>query len=1024
MKTGEIRYSLLNHKTAWFLHYIIITFFLFIIPNQLNAQDISNLHIEKVQEEGLTNDCILSINQDSNGFLWFGTKEGLFRYDGYIFKAFRNFPGDSTTLMGNSIQCLYPEKNNLWIGSDGGLSRIDINTQNIKNFNCYGLKVNTILKKNDSIFWVGTASGLFQFNKNNYLWTKVPGFEKSTFINSLTDDHNGHLYVTTRNGFYCYSKLTGVCKYYRPDLPTFPQGDKNAPLSFSKSLLDNQGNLWIGTWDAGLLRFNTKTEKIKTWFYKTDDLHFLPYKIISDLLQDENGNIWLANKEGGLTIFCPSKNKFINYPVEWAGESRISGAVISLFRDKSGTFWIGTENGIVKYDPHYVHLSKTIYQLKTDTGLIYTHFAPLTMLKEKDGLWWMGMYEGLFMYDQKKGFIQDYSKILGLPANFAVFNILKDKSGATWLSVKNMLVKVSENVNNRNHPLQAEIFKSPDIKSSIYILYIDNENRIWIGTHSNGIFRFDPEARKFISYHYNTMGPESKINEIRAFCELSKDSLLIGGMHTGLILLHTNTGRFEKITWNNINKLVSDLTINELYKKDKDLWIGTDYYGLWATNTQFKNPQIITVNDGLPSMSVSTIVGDKQNNLWLLTNAGAVKFHIPDRKITQFNKKDGIQSPDGLTSIVIDDNSNISIASKGCIYSFNPANFVKNTHPPEVSITDLRIFDKDYTIHKGETIRLNYNQNYFSFEYVALNYTQSRLNKYAYKMDGLDKSWNIAGSRRYVSYANLDEGTYVFNVKACNNEGIWNNTPTKLVLIVNPPFWHRWWFYLSLCVLVLSIIYIIYRYNMNQFKMRLQLRDNIARDLHDDIGSTLSSINIFSKIALQKISTDKRSSSELLQKISDKSERTLDALSDIVWSINTRNDGLDNFLMKAREYLSEVLEAQCIPYDFSIDLEIEHLKIGMASRKELYLIFKEAICNASKYSGCTFIQICLTRHKSVCKLTISDNGKGFNINAVSSGNGLYNMGQRAKKMGADLYIESDENKGTLVSLSFHIPRFR
>jgi len=835
---------------------------------------------------------------------------------------------------------------------------------------------------------------------------------------ALTDDHNNHLYATTRSGFYCYSTVSGVCKYYHPNLPTFPQEDKSTSPSFSKSILDRKGNLWIGSWDAGLLRFNTKTEEIKTWFHKTDDLHFFPYKIVSDLFQDESENIWLANKEGGLTIFNSSKNKFINYPVDWKSESKITGAVISLFRDKLGIFWIGTENGIVKYDPHYVHLSKTEYQLKTDTGLIYTHLAPLTMLKEKDGFWWMGMYEGLFLYDQKKGIIQDYSKVLGLPPNFAVFNILRDKSGVIWLNSKNMLVKVSENANYRNHLLHAEIFQSPDIKSSIYTLYIDNENRIWVGTHSNGIFRFDPDTKKFISYHYSGMGPESKINEIRTFCELSKDSLLIGGAHTGLILLHTNTGRFEKITWNNVNKSAAELTINELYRKDNDLWIGTDYYGLWRTNTYFEKPQIITTNDGLPSMSVLNIAGDKQHNLWLITYAGAAELHISDKKITLFNKKDGIQSPDALSSLIIDDANNVLIASKGCVYSFSPANFIKNTHPPEVSITDLRIFDKDYTVHKGETINLNYNQNYFSFEYVALNYTQPRLNRYAYKMDGLDKRWNIAGSRRYVSYANLDEGTYVFNVKACNNEGIWNNIPTKLILIVKPPFWHRWWFYLSFCIFALSIIYIIYQYNMNQFKMRLHLRDNIARDLHDDIGSTLSSINIFSKIALQKINTDKRSSRELLQKISDKSEKTLDALSDIVWSINTRNDGLDNFLMKAREYLSEVLEAQCISYDFSIDPDMEHLKIGMASRKELYLIFKEAVCNASKYSGCTFIQICLTRCKNICKLTIHDNGKGFDLNAVSSGNGLYNIKNRAKKMGADLHIESEENKGTLVSLSF------
>lgn len=291
-------------------------------------------------------------------------------------------------------------------------------------------------------------------------------------------------------------------------------------------------------------------------------------------------------------------------------------------------------------------------------------------------------------------------------------------------------------------------------------------------------------------------------------------------------------------------------------------------------------------------------------------------------------------------------------------------------------------------------------------------------------MDGLDKKWNDAGPRRYVSYANLNEGTYVFNVKACNNEGVWNNVPAKLILVITPPFWHRAWFYLAFAVVVLSIMYIIYAYNMNQLKMRSQLRDKIARDLHDDIGSTLSGINIFSKIALQKINSDTRSSRELLEKISSRSEKTMDALSDIVWSINTRNDGMDNFLTKAREYLAEVLEAQGIPYEFNTDPELENLKIGMADRKELYLIFKEAICNASKYARCSFVKIGFSKFKDTCTLTIHDNGRGFNVTAVSTGNGIYNMKHRAEKMDAAFHIESGENKGTLVTLSFHIPRFR
>ena len=330
----------------------------------------------------------------------------------------------------------------------------------------------------------------------------------------------------------------------------------------------------MGTWDAGLIRFDTGTGKIEAWSHQSDNVHLLPYKIVAGLLQDDNGNIWMANKEAGLTIFNPSKNKFVNYPVEWGGETKISGGVKTLFRDKSGTVWIGTENGIFKYDPHRISLPRTDLFLKTDTGLQQTYISPITMLKDKDGLWWMGMYEGLFIFDSKTGVLQDYTKRLGIPGSLPVFNIIQDYTGVLWLTAKNLLVKISKKTSHGKTSFQTEIFKSPEIQSAMYTLYTDKENRIWIGTNSNGIFRFDPVSKEFISYHYNEIGINHKIKQIRSFCELSKDSLLIGGVRTGLFLLNTNNGRYKKISWDNVNPAAVDPTVNVIYKKGNNLWIG------------------------------------------------------------------------------------------------------------------------------------------------------------------------------------------------------------------------------------------------------------------------------------------------------------------------------------------------------------------------------------------------------------------------------------------------------------------
>jgi ligand-binding sensor domain-containing protein/two-component sensor histidine kinase len=1008
----------------WF--FLTITFSL-AGSNSLFPQNIEHLKIAKVQEEGLTNDHVVCINQDGNGFLWFGTKEGLFRYDGYSFKAFKNLPGDTVTSKSNVINTLLPQGNKLWIGSLGGLNSIDINSLAIKNFPSPApLQVYAVLPEGEKKLWVGTTTGLYLFDKITSGWQRVAAISEKVFVTSLCYDHQGNLYVTSQNGFYRYSAATGRIKFYNPELPVFPvfpaKGKSHQDIIYTRSLLGHDGSLWFSAWDAGLVRFDPKTEKVKYWSHQTADVRLAPFKDAYDLSLDDFGNIWVANLDGGLTIYNPVNNKFVNYPVDWKSEVDLSSSVTSLFRDNKGTFWIGTESGIYKYDPHNVHLYKTNLLTRNGDALSQFSGSPLDILKDKDGLYWMCMYQGLFAFDPKSGLLREFNRKIGIPANFQVFNILQDKQGVFWLNERNLLVKFTKKTEGRQ-VTKADIFQCADIKSNIYTLFIDNEQRIWIGTHSDGFFRFDARERKFISYGYKEKNSRSKINEIRTFCELSSDSLLIGGENTGLILLHTNNGSYEKVQWPGLKNNAGSVSINQIYKSGTNVWIGTEYNGLWQSDRQLRQPVVYSLNDGLPSVNIASIMSDKKNNLWLLTDAGVAELQLPDKKITVFDKKNGIQNLSQLYSIITDDN-NVLIGGRGALYSINPGKIIENTIPPKVLITDLRVFDQDFHIQNGEKIRLNYNQNYFSFEYVALNYTQSRLNRYAYKMEGLDKKWNLAGTRRYVSYANLEEGTYVFEVKACNNKGVWNNIPAKLTLVIAPPFWHRLWFYVVILLLISSIIYTVYSYNMAQLKMRLELRDKIARDLHDDIGSTLSGINIFSKIALQKINSGQEGGTELLEKISDRSAKTMDALSDIVWSINTRNDGIDNFIRKAREYTAEMLEPKGIAYSFNAEPDMEHLKIGMIIRKELYLIFKETIYNAAKYSKATSVQICFFRLKNRLTLTIQDDGAGFNVKEVSSGNGIYNMKQRAKKINADFRIESKENQGTMISLSFHIPRFR
>jgi len=642
----------------------------------------------------------------------------------------------------------------------------------------------------------------------------------------------------------------------------------------------------------------------------------------------------------------------------------------------------------------------------------------LTIFKESKWIWWMGTYHGLFVFDEKTGILKDYNKAFGIADHSQVFNIIRDSNGVIWLTAKNTLVKVYKKAGAENTPFQVEIFKTPDIKSNIYSLFIDKEDRIWVGTHGDGIFRFDQASEKFISYHYKEIGPGNNINEIRTFCELSKDSLLISGAHTGLLLLHINKGSYEKILFDKISgKLAAGLSVNSILKTGKAIWVGTQFNGLWETDSQLKKCLITTENDGLPSMDINSIVADKKNNLWLLTNAGVVTFQIEGKKITVFDKKYGVESLGVLNSIVVDKDGSISIGGMKCIYHFNATHIVKNIMPPEVSITGFKVFDQDYHVHQGQTVTLDHTQNYFSFEYVGINYTQSNLNKYAYKMDGLDKNWNNAGTRQYVSYANLDEGTYTFNVKACNNEGVWNNIPARLIIIINPPFWHRLWFYLLFAAVFLSTIYVAFAYYTNQLKIRMRLRDKIARDFHDELGSTLSSISLYSEMAITDNFEDSQRTKSILSLIGESSRGTVSAMQDMIWSIQPKNDNMQEVVHRMREFAYPLAELKDINLTLNVDDDVTKLVLSMEVRKNIYLIFKETLNNAFKYASASSITINISKQHHLLSMRIKDDGKGFELLNVQAGNGTRNMQKRAEQSEGKLSIKSSPGNGTEILFS-------
>jgi two-component sensor histidine kinase len=354
---------------------------------------------------------------------------------------------------------------------------------------------------------------------------------------------------------------------------------------------------------------------------------------------------------------------------------------------------------------------------------------------------------------------------------------------------------------------------------------------------------------------------------------------------------------------------------------------------------------------------------------------------------------------------------------------------LSNPVVPKVVITDLRIRNKtvdvrqpgsplENAVYLTKKITLPYRDNMITFEFAALDFLAPEKNQYQYKLEGFDDDWINSGNTHVATYTNLDPGTYTFSVKGSNKDGVWNESGTSIQLIIIPPWYMTWWFRTLIVLAVSSVIYYFYRYRLNQALKLHTMRNSIANDLHDEIGSNLSNISIFSEVAQQRKGTASETE-PLLQKISEYSQVSMAAMSDIVWMINARNDAFENIVSRMRLLAAEVFEAKNYTLHLHFDEQLNQLSLNMEQRKNFYLIYKEAINNVAKYSACQNVWINLKKENSSIVLTVKDDGIGFTTNNQNQGNGLYNMQKRSEVLKGKLTIDSAVGKGTMIQLIFN-----
>ncbi len=800
----------------------------------------------------LVNNEVTSIIQDKNGFIWFGTRGGLQRFDGYEMKLLKNDFGKGNNLLSQSIEVLHNGKrNNVWIGTkSGGLSEYDLETGSIRNY----------------------------INSNEH----APGFN-ADYILSILDTDSEKLFIGTWRGFEYLDKKTGQFKILNSTWKTFdiqPDGTKGYWLATSSGLrhLNNQlindvtfdfgvaainitsivmdpahHCLWLGTWDKGLFQFNLQTKGFKNYSLLKDQPGSLSSNNTYRIFLDSKGTLWVGTWGGGLNRFDRQTETFekihLNIPGLYTNDNQI---ILTIQEDPSGLLWVGTDGtGVFKFDLNQKKFFNIGYENKNSSLSGSTHV--LSVYVDKFNKLWMGTKGGGIQYsadweNYKKVDIsaEEINNPGSLPYESRSF---LEEGDYLWVGTNKGLIRI---LNKGTKAVTSDIF-IPDKKNTTSIsgkkitaFAKDAFGKMWIGTQENGLSYltgYDKNNQPLFKNYLPAYGVKGALQNERVSCLLvdSKKRMWVG-TYKGLHLYQPATDQFQVfIQTNEFNHSISNNTILCLAEdKFGNIWAGTQYglNRISGIENGKLNVTNYTTKDGLPSDYVHAIIPDGKGNIWASTNKGIIRFNQSTNAVAVFDKRNGVQS------VVFSENASFKDANghfyfgglEGLTYFF-PDSIKINRFSPPIYFTNLKINNLPYEFgsenidssilvkpfYETESITLNYKENIFSIEFAALDYHAPDKNEYMYKLEGFNNDWVYAGKNRLASFTNLKPGTYYLKVKATNSDKIWNEAPHELKIKILPPPWKTWWAYSIYIALFILLLWLTRYFGLRQAALKNQL---------------------------------------------------------------------------------------------------------------------------------------------------------------------------------------------------------
>ncbi len=842
-------------------HSLLLLLMIFSAITQAQTKRIQFDHFQT--KDGLSQSNVLCIIQDSRGFMWFGTREGLNRYDGYTFTAYKNDPANKNTISNNFISAITESHDgNLWIGTGGGgLCRFDISKNQFttyksdaKNKNSLsGNYISSVAEDKDGNIWAGTEdAGLNMLSVNTGRVTRYRNDRNNSaslsddFITSVLTDSEHNIWIGT---------MHGGLNLFTPSTHAFTRFQHNKQDSASLSynyvrdmFEDSRHQLWIGTLGGGA---NILNKASGTFTHIRSDAHnasSLSNNEVYTFSEDASHNIWIGTENGGLSVYNPQTKTFTNYLHDELDNTSLgSNSVYSICRDTKGNMWLGTFTGGIDFAnadskfAHYMHTSQPNSLSSNLTLCIY---------EDRSHNIWVGTDGGgLNLFNSKTGSFTHYLHQPGNPNSICgnyVLNVTEDSDGNMWIGTWGDGVTVfNKSKNSYRHFMNTPSDSSGLSNNNAWVTMEDREKNIWIGTYGGGLNQYNAKTNSFTHYQFNHNDPNIiNSNKIHSLYEDKSGNLWIGTDGGGLNLFNKETKTFTHYTHSDTKNSIANDNIGCLYEDaNKNLWIAT-MEGLSFFNRKTGTFTNYNTANGLPANNIFGIL-PHQNKLWISCSHGISEFDPATKTFVNFDMVDGLQgnefkeqsyckSSDGLMYFGGNNGFNI----------FNPDNIKQVPFEPPLLLTGFRIFNKEVQVATGKkkasllrddiskvkSITISYSSSVIDFSFASLNYTSSQKKRYAYMMEGFDKTWIDAGTKNTATYTNLDPGTYVFKVKGLNNEGQWSSKILSVTLVVKPPFWLTWWFELLVVMVIAGSCIGLYRWRINTIEKQKRVLEQQVRE--------------------------------------------------------------------------------------------------------------------------------------------------------------------------------------------------